>query len=154
MRNIRPNRHHNGYRRSLVLPIKCSYQLRAYLHDKDFKTHVIERRRHNYNQLVLGSKKAGFKSLFPQLPDGCVPQFFVLIDEKKQLATWLREHGIGAVTWPGPELPPEIANRQIDFPVSNSLNESLVMLPIHQSLNDDDMVSIIELLKKWSQFND
>ena len=61
----------------------------------------------------------------------------------------MREHGIGAVTWPGPELPQEVADRQVDFPVTNSLNETLVMLPIHQSLNDDDMVAMIGLLKKW-----
>jgi len=83
------------------------------------------------------------------LPDGCVPQFFILIDEQKQLAPWLREYGIGAVTWPGSELPQEIANRQVDFPVTNYLNEHLVMLPIHQSLKDDDMVSIIDFIKKW-----
>jgi dTDP-4-amino-4,6-dideoxygalactose transaminase len=149
IRNIRPSQHDNDGFTSRALPIKSSFQLKAYLHDIDYKAHITERRKHNYNLLVLEAEKLGFKSLIPQLPDGCVPQFFILIDEKKQLAPWLRRYGIGAVTWPGPELPQEVANRQVDFPVTNSLNDHLVMLPIHQSLNKDDMLSMIDLLKKW-----
>ncbi len=149
IRNIRPKRHDNYGFTSRALPVKSSFQLKAYLHDIDYKTYIMERRKHNYNLLVVETEKLGLKSLFPQLPDGCVPQCFILIDEKKQLTPWLREHGIGAVTWPGPELPQEVADRQVDFPVTNSLNEYLVMLPIHQSLNDDDMVAMIGLLKKW-----
>ena len=148
-RNILSNRHDKDGFTIRGLPIRSSYQLKTYLHDTDYKTHIIERRKHNYNLLAVETAKLGFKSLFPQLPDGCVPQFFILIDEQKQLAPWLREYGIGAVTWPGSELPQEIANRQVDFPVTNYLNEHLVMLPIHQSLKDDDMVSIIDFIKKW-----
>jgi len=150
IRNILPNRHNNTSQVSQALPVKSSFQLKAYLNNIEYKDHIIERRKHNYNALVLEAEKIGLKSLFPQLPDGCVPQFFILVDKKKQLVSWLREHGVGAVTWPGLELPQEIANRQVDFPVTNSLNEHLAMLPIHQSLNDNDMVSIIDLLKKWS----
>jgi dTDP-4-amino-4,6-dideoxygalactose transaminase len=148
-RNILSKRHDKDGLTIRGLPIKSSYQLKAYLNDMDYKTHILERRKHNYNLLGVETEKLGFKSFFPQLPDACVPQFFILIDEQKRLAPWLREHGIGAVTWPGSELPQEIANRKVDFPVTNYLNEHLVMLPIHQSLKDDDMVSMIDLIKKW-----
>ena len=150
IRDTLPNRNNNLSQVNQVQPVKSSFQLKAYLNNIDYKDHIIERRRQNYNSLVLEAKKIGLKILYPQLPDGCIPQFFILVDKKKQLVSWLREHGVGAVTWPGPELPQEIANRQVDFPVTNSLNEHLAMLPIHQSLNDNDMASIISLLKKWS----
>ena len=129
-------------------PIKSSYQLRAYLHDKFYKIHIIKRRRHNYNLLAVATEKLGLKSLFLHLPNGCVPQYFALKDPQKKLVSWFREHGIGALNWPGSELPQEVANRQVDFPVTNYLNEHFVMLPIHQSLKDKDIRSIINVLKK------
>ena len=149
IRNMRLNRKDNDGFTSRVQPIKSSFQLKAYLHDTDYRAYLMERRKHNYNLLVVEAEKMGFKSLFPQLTDGCIPQCFILIDAKKQLVPWLREHGIGAVNWPGPELPQEVANRQVDFPVTHYLNDHLVMLPIHQSLKDDDMSSMIDVLRKW-----
>jgi len=154
VRDIPFNRHDNDGLAIQCPPIKISYQLRAYLHDTLYKTHIIKRRQHNYNLLAVATEKLGLKSLFLQLPDGCVPQYFILKDPRKQFASWFREHGIGAVNWPGSELPQEIANRQVDFPVTNYLNEHLVMLPIHQSLKDKDIGSIINLLKTGSELND
>ena len=75
-------------------------------------------------------------------------------DEQKQLLLSLREHGIGAVNWPGSELPQEITSRKVEFPITNYLNQHLVMLPVHQSLKDKDIGSIIDLLKIGSKLND
>jgi perosamine synthetase len=154
IRDIPFNRHDNDGLARQSPPIKISYQLRAYLNDTLYKTHIIKRRQHNYNLLAAATEKLGLQSLFLQLPDGCVPQYFILKDPRKKFVSFFREHGTGAVNWPGPELPQEIANRQVDFPVTNYLNEHLVMLPIHQSLKDKDIGSIINLLKTGSELND
>jgi dTDP-4-amino-4,6-dideoxygalactose transaminase len=154
IRNILSDQHNNDGCKIQSLPIKSSYQLKAYLHDAVYKTHIIEKRQHNYNLLKIATEKLGLKCLFPQLPDGCVPQYFVLIDEQKKLLLSLREHGIGAVNWPGSELPQEITNRKVEFPIANYLNQHLVMLPVHQSLKDKDIGSIIDLLKIGSKLND
>jgi len=153
IRDILFNRHDNDGLAIQCPPIEISYQLRAYLHDKIYKTHIIKRRQHNYNLLAAATENLGLKCLLPQLPDGCVPQYFILKDPGKQLTSWFREHGLGAVNWPGSELPQEIANRQADFPVTNFLNEHLVMLPIHQSLKDKEIGSIINLIKTGADLN-
>jgi len=153
-RNIQPNNHKNNTLIGRILPIKSSFQLNAYLSDMNYMTYVIQRRRCNYNFLAEETKKLGFRTLFSQLPDGCAPQFFILIDKQRQLAPWFKSHGIGAVTWPGPELVEEVASRRAEFPVTNYLNDHLVMLPIHQSLDLSDMLLIIDLLEKWVRPNE
>ena len=150
-RNIQPNNHKNSTSIVRTPPIKSSFQLNAYLNDIKYMRYIIQTRRNNYNFLAEETQKLGLRSFFPQLPDGCVPQFFILIDKKRQLAQWLNGNGIGAVTWPGPELLEEIGSRRAEFPVTNYLNDHLVMLPIHQSLDLNDMFSMIDLLKKWVQ---
>ena len=130
-------------------PIQASFQLKAYLYDKNYQTHVAKIRSRNYLLMAKEINQLGFRIIYPDLPNGCVPQYLVVKDKTKRLTLWLREQGIGAASWPGPELPQEVANRQVDFPVTNSLNDHLVMLPIHQSLNDSDILKMIDLLKKW-----
>ena len=149
MRNIGSSENGNVNLTVRATPIKGSFQLKAYLYDSDYTSYVVERRRHNYKLLVGEAEKLGFKVLFPQLPDGCVPQFFILIDETHQLAPWLREQCIGAVVWPGPELPQEISSFIDDFPITNYLNDNLVMLPIHQSVSDEQCRSTIALLQRF-----
>ena len=153
-RNIQLNNHKNDSLIGRSLPIKSSFQLNAYLSDMSYMTYIIQRRRSNYNFLDKETKKLGFSTLFSQLPDGCAPQFFILIDKKRQLVHWFKSHGIGAVTWPGPELVEEVASRRAEFPVTNYLNDHLVMLPIHQSLDLSDMLLIIDLLEKWVRSNE
>ena len=147
--NIGRSENGNANLTDRATPIKGSFQLKAYLHDRDYTSYVIERRQDNYNLLVREAKKLGFKVLFSELPDGCVPQFFILVDETHQLTPWLREQGIGAVVWPGPELPQEISSITDNFPITNYLNDNLVMLPIHQSVSDEQCRSTIALLQRF-----
>jgi len=154
IRNILFEQNKNDGCKIQSIPIENSFQLKAYLNDAAYKAHIIDKRQHNYNLLKSATKDLGITCLFPHLPDGCVPQYFVLLDERKRLLLSLREHGIGAVNWPGSELPEEITNRKADFPNTNYLNKHLVMLPIHQSLSDKDISSIIDLLGMDSELND
>lgn len=148
-RDIRTNQNGNGNAMRRVIPIRASFQLKAYLHDRNYTAFIMKKRRHNYTFLVQETEKLGFKVFCPQLLDGCIPQHFILLDEQQKLATWMREQGIGAVTWPGSELPLEVSSAHVDFPTANYLNNNLVMLPIHQSLSDKQCKSIVTMLGKW-----
>ena len=135
---------------SLVNQVKPSLQLQAYLNDSNYLSKIAETRRSNYNCLVRELKKMDLCPWMPILPSECVPQFLTLSDEKGGLLDWLRDHGVGAINWPGPELSIEITNRRIEFPVTNDLNDRLVMLPIHQSISKKNCKYMIELIRKWS----
>ena len=94
IRNITFNRHDNDGLAIQRSPFKSSYQLSAYLHDTSYKTHIIERRQHHYNLLAVATETLGLKSLFLLLPDGCVPQYFVLKDPRKNLRRGLESMGL------------------------------------------------------------
>lgn len=150
LRNIKPSKNKDSSTVSPVAPIKGSFQLKAYLNDRDYTSFITERRKYNYNVLAEEAIRLGLRPFLPKLPDGCIPQFFILIDEKQQLAPWLREQGIGAMSWPGPELSKEVCSQPSVFPVTNYLNENLVMLPIHQSMKYQNLQKTLYLLQKWA----
>jgi dTDP-4-amino-4,6-dideoxygalactose transaminase len=66
------------------------------------------------------------------------------------LVQFLRNSGVAAITWPGDELPIDIFlnNR---FPNSALFNDRFVHLPVHNSLEESDMVHTFRLVQKFYQ---
>jgi len=103
--------------------------------------HIIARRRRNYE--VLLQELSAIKEvtpLYPQLPPNVCPWVFpVLFAGLRDAHVSLRHRGIPAATWGGvqhPQIP------QHSFPNSRFLYEKLVFLPVHQCLEDKDLVNI------------
>ena len=65
----------------------------------------------------------------------------------------LRENGVGAVSWPGSELPLEVLQKKKAFPITNYLNDHLVMIPTHQSLGMGDIVKTMKLIESGLKSN-
>ena len=74
---------------------------------------------------------------------------FIIKDNYGGLVDWLNSRGIGAIQWPGDELPKEVYKNSMLYPNSVSLNKMLVFLPIHQDLKKESFKEMIGLLKKW-----
>ena len=105
----------------------------------------------NYSQLVKGIINLGLEPLFPNIDSECVPQWMPIKDPSKKLTIFLRENGVGAIYWPWYELPKEVAYNVNKYPISNKLNKTLTLLPIHHSLKSYDINHILELIKKCNQ---
>ena len=151
LRNIKPGKIKDSSSVTKVAPIRSSFQLKAYLNDSDYTFFIAERRKHNYHILAKEALRLGLNPFLHKLPNGCVPQFFILIDEKQQLAPWLRGQGIGATSWPGSELSKDVYSQPSKFPVTNFLNETLVLLPIHQSMSSQNLEKTLNLLQSWAE---
>ena len=57
-------------------------------------------------------KAIGLKPFITTIKKSTCPQFFIIKDDYGGLVDWLNFRGIGAIQWPGDELPKEIYENQ------------------------------------------
>jgi perosamine synthetase len=106
---------------------------------------VVKRRRVNYLSLLnaVGSLP-GIVPVFRDLPEGLCPWVFpVLINTQHNFHLTLRAKGIPAFTWGG-VIHPQLSLGE--FPDAAFLYQNLVLLPIHQSLRDREMQTMIQII--------
>src|SRR5207244_2402730 len=107
---------------------------------------IIEKRRRNYETLLAElSTSSDIRPLFPALPSTVCPWVFpALFTTLTEAHTLLRRKGIPAVTWGGVRHPRTAGEGFID---SDFLYENLVFLPIHQCLDDRDIVNVARIAR-------
>lgn len=133
--------------------INPSIQLIHYLINKEYLEESANIIKDNFHYFIQRTKLLGFKPLYEDLPEGCVPQFAIIIDDEGGLVDWLRDHGIGAARWPWMELPCEVEINKELYPVANKLDNSLVLLPINQSVTRKQQDLIVNCLRTWTLKN-
>ena len=108
-------------------------------------TKVIERRRRNYEHLrdAVQSMK-GVTVPYPTVPQNICPWVFpLLVHGVNDLQLILRYRGIPASTWAGVIHPSLILEQ---FPSARFLYNNLLFLPIHQSMEEKDLQTMISIL--------
>jgi dTDP-4-amino-4,6-dideoxygalactose transaminase len=104
------------------------------------------RRRRNYEAL-LGALGDHVPRAFRRLPSGASPFVFPIVStDKTALLEHLRARGIRALDlWstPHPALP------AADYPVAGTLRTTVVGLPVHQELRDEDLTRIAATAREW-----
>lgn len=113
--------------------------------------HEIARiRRKNFVFLQEALSPSGLGSLFPILGEHDVPQVLPLkTSGAGSLVKFLRSRGIGAVQWPGIELPAEVAKNPLSFPVAIEMNGTIACLPLHQDLGKFELERIAVSVNEW-----
>jgi dTDP-4-amino-4,6-dideoxygalactose transaminase len=106
---------------------------------------IVEKRRFNYTHLLKRVESLPeITPFFPHLPEGVCPWVFpVLAHGRHDFHTILRSKGIPAFTWGGvihPELPLG------EFPDAAFLYQNLVLLPIHQSIGNSEIQTMIDVI--------
>ena len=129
--------------------IQPSFFLQQYLSSNKYLNKVITNRTTNFNIINAGAIKLGYTPFCSDLPYGIVPQYSIIYDDHGGLVEFLRHNSIGASKWPWHDLPAEIRSSKANFPNAIFFDESLVMIPIHQSLNHSDCTRILQTLKLW-----
>jgi perosamine synthetase len=123
-------------------PVSCISRL--LLQNADLGKCAAKRRR---NYLYLQDKLRaveGVSFLHPSLPEGACPMLFPLFfDDYPNAHLALRSKGIPAVTWGGVR-PPLLDVSE--FPEAAFLYDNLVLLPVHQSLDPQDLEVIAEVV--------
>ena len=142
------NNINNTFRRSLI-PSRPSWQLNSYLNNDEYLKSIEQIVSKNFKQLSQALHRLGFSLLFDSLKKGIVPQACIVSDQNGGLVEYLRSNGVGACRWPDDELPREVINNPDLFSNTISLNNNLVLIPIHQSLNSKKINKIIQVLSVW-----
>ena len=104
---------------------------------------IKSKRQRNYNRLAQACAEAsGMVPLRPILPTDVCPWVFPLfLDHAQNAQRLLRRHGIPAVSWSGVRHP---AIARGDYPGADYLYENLLFLPVHQNLDETDMVEMAQ----------
>ncbi|HMF52148.1 MAG TPA: DegT/DnrJ/EryC1/StrS family aminotransferase [Candidatus Saccharimonadales bacterium] len=106
---------------------------------------VVQSRRRNYRRVADAVRAMpGVAALHPILPEDICPWVFPLVvHETKDLHLALRARGIPATTWGG-VIHPSLSLRQ--FPSARLLYDNLVFLPIHQSMEEQHLRAMTQIL--------
>jgi dTDP-4-amino-4,6-dideoxygalactose transaminase len=128
----------------------ASYSLKLFSTiNKDIHS-LIEKRRYNYLQLSRLLKGIpGIDFLYPYLLPEVCPYVFPILTSKYQgiiINRLNRQYGIPATNWP--DLPPEVIGSKDGHNDAIWLQKHIILLPIHQSLNEKHMVYISNSFKK------
>jgi dTDP-4-amino-4,6-dideoxygalactose transaminase len=103
---------------------------------------IIMRRRRNFNLFQSLINNSGIEPLFRELPEGVCPLCFpIIVRNRDSLQIKLYERNIYADTWW------DGYHKAIDwdsYPDACYLKENILTLPIHEGLNDQDIVCIVE----------
>jgi len=132
---------------------KISIISSIFLNNKKYLFKIFSTRKNNFNFLLKEINSLGLKSYIDYINEETVPQFFIIEDNLGGLSEWLREKGIGAIKWPGDELPREIKLSPSLYLNSINLNDKLVMIPIHQDIKYSSYKKLIFLLNAWNSKN-
>jgi hypothetical protein len=86
--------------------------------------------------------------LVPELPSGACPSWFpVRVDDAEPLHRFLGGHGVDCLRFWSffhRALPKE------RFPFEAALKRSVLALPVHQDLGEEDMAHLASLLDRWN----
>ena len=129
---------------------QLSYQLRRYLNSEKYLQSTQNKIINNFNQLSQALQVLGFRLLFESIEDNTIPQACVVYDDNGGLANYLRLHGVGAWQWPGKEIPEEVAQNPMQYPNTILFDEKLVLIPIHQSIDNKKIHYIVKVLSQWT----
>lgn len=107
-------------------------------------------RRSNYATLLARIENgSGLRVLLPKLPGGCSPLMFpVVVDDARDLLRNLAATDIRAKhfwSFSHPQVPME------NFLFEARLKRNTVALPVHQDLDEDDMIRIAEAVRAWQR---
>jgi dTDP-4-amino-4,6-dideoxygalactose transaminase len=100
------------------------------------------------NNLVINDR---IKPIVSNLPKGCCPWLFpVITSETDSLQKFLKSNGVmGCRVWPyfHDTLP------QKSFPYESMLKRDTFVLPVHQDINEDEVLYLAKVVNEWSSRN-
>ena len=110
------------------------YLLAKYLYHNNNEFDLLNRRRNNF---IYMYKKIGNlnKNIYKKFISNkkVIPQWYP-VNKSVKLIELLHNSGVGAISWPGDELPSEVKINLNKYPNTKFLCSNLILLPIHQSI--------------------
>ena len=137
---------------SLFFDVKScmpSWNLLKYIGNKQYLSRSKEITLSNFKELSNVLNQLQFKILKYDLNKDEIPQALVLFNPGGNFLSYLRANGIGAWSWPAEEMPLEVLQDRKNYPNANYFNQSLVLVPIHQSVSKRKIDYIKQVFSRW-----
>lgn len=130
--------------------IQPSQTFLRYLNNTSAFCEIARIRKENFLFLTERLACLGLYPLIPMLGDNDVPQVFPLrCSSASSLVEFLRHKGVGAVRWPGDELPIYVRQSPLNFPVAIKMNNEIACLPLHQDIRRKDLERMVGFIDEW-----
>ncbi len=132
--------------------IEPSFLLKKYIKNYSYEKKIKEKVIANFN--YLNSKiSSSLKPFSRKIPQETIPQYGIYYDKKDTLCNFLRKNRVGASKWPDKEIPSFVKDNINKFPISNRLNNCLLMIPIHKDINTKQIKRILDIIEIWESQN-
>ena len=116
----------------------------SFTEDETLIRNSIIKIKSNYEIYVKYLNVSPLNIVFKKCTSYDVPQWFpIKAVHAAEVVKYLRKNGIGAIQWPGDELPAEILKDNGAFKVSKRMSMQIALLPVHYSLNERDILHIV-----------
>ena len=139
---------HSGFK--LKVKSQISHLTLKQISNQEMINAMIEKRRLHASIIFDHLRKISFPMIFNEIHQEDIPQIFPIIDERGGLEKYLRRNKIGAYKWPGKELPFQVSEFPEDYPNTIRMNESIVCLPTHQSMDKKQLNFLLTLIDHWN----
>ena len=135
--------------RQFTKPSRIPGNLMSLIGDTGYLQRVSDARKANCRFILDRLENDSIRPLFAAGDLKRAPQVLPLMASHPGLVGHLRDAGVGASVWPGQELPPEVRERRVEFPMTHHINDHLVCVPVHQSLSERHLSYICKRLNQW-----
>ena len=123
---------------------------RSFIGDEVLLRETAVRTRNNFEIYLKYLTVSGLKIVFEKCSVYDVPQWFVIESEHSvEIVKSLRKNGIGAIQWPGDELPQDTLECRNFCPVSKEASRRIALLPVHYSLTERDILHVIAKINQF-----
>ena len=139
---------HSGFK--LKVKSQISHLTLKQISNQEMINAMIEKRRLHASIIFDHLRKISFPMIFNEIHQEDIPQIFPIIDERGELEKYLRRNKIGAYKWPGKELPFQVSEFPEDYPNTIRMNEFIVCLPTHQSMDKKQLNFLLTLIDHWN----
>lgn len=115
----------------------------------------ISRKKHIYETYLSEFSECQWLSMPPNLSEENASSyyfFWLQLEKRDELATYLLQNGVYSTFryWPLHKLKP-FRLEQINLPNSDYVCQHTLNIPLHQSLTEDDVSKVIDLIKKFGK---
>jgi len=147
---INLNKYVNKNNLSQSIPIFPNFLIIPFFESFVLRNKIYNSRRSNFILLKNLIKNSKINLLFDELNADDIPLNLPLrVNNASNLLIYLRNFGIEAYIWLFDDFPPLIKNNFKLFPVANTLNNSVLCLPLHQNLSRIQLQYIADRLNEW-----
>ena len=92
----------------------------------------------------------------PKLIEGCINSYYfywIQVADRNKLAHYLKDNGVYTTFryWPLSRVDYFSGNNPLDFPNTEYAANHTLNLPLHQSLSDSDVLTVIDLISNFSK---